>query len=51
MADHLAKAGPEHPITGPEPACSISAGVAKKVVRDWTNRNHKKHWEFTIGLK
>jgi ribonuclease HI len=28
--------------TGPEPACGITIGVAKKAVRDWTNRNHKK---------
>jgi hypothetical protein len=26
---------------GPEPAYGISVGVAKKAVRDWTNRNHK----------
>jgi hypothetical protein len=25
----------------PEEACDISVGVAKKAVRDWTNRNHK----------
>jgi hypothetical protein len=31
MADQLEK-------SGPEPACGISAGIAKKVVRDWTNR-------------
>jgi hypothetical protein len=43
--DQLARTGSEHPFTGPEPACGISIGVAKKVVRDWTNRNHKKHWE------
>jgi hypothetical protein len=38
--------GPDHPFTGPEPACSISIGVAKKAVRDWTNRNRKK----TLGI-
>jgi hypothetical protein len=27
-----------------------SAGVAKKAVRDWTNRNHKKHRESVPGL-
>jgi hypothetical protein len=37
--------------TGPEPACDISIGVAKKAVRDWTKRNNKKHWESTTGLK
>lgn len=30
--------GPQ--VIEPEPACGISIGVAKKVVRDWTNRNH-----------
>jgi hypothetical protein len=30
------------PSKGPEPACGISVGVAKKAVRDWTNRNKKK---------
>jgi hypothetical protein len=42
--------GSEHPIIGPEPACGISVGVAKKVVRYWSNRNHKKHWESVTGL-
>jgi hypothetical protein len=51
MADQLARTGSEHPFTGPEPACGISIGVTKKAVRDWTKRNHKKHWESTTGLK
>jgi hypothetical protein len=42
MADQLARTGSEHLFTGPEPACGISTGVAKKAVRDWMNRNHKK---------
>jgi ribonuclease HI len=29
-ADQLAKTGSEHPFIGPEPACGISTGVAKK---------------------
>jgi hypothetical protein len=41
-ADQLARTGSEHPFTGPEPACGISIGVAKKAVRDWTDRNRKK---------
>jgi hypothetical protein len=49
--DQLARMGSEHPFTGPEPACSIPIGEAKEAVRDWTNRNHKKHWEPTTGLK
>jgi hypothetical protein len=50
-ADHLAKTWSEHPFTGPEPACGISFGVAKGVVRDWMNKYHIKQWEFTSGLK
>jgi hypothetical protein len=41
-ADLLARTGSEHPFTGPEPDCGISIGVAKRVVRDWMNINHKK---------
>jgi hypothetical protein len=41
-ADLLARAGSEHPFTGPEPACGISIGLAKRSVRDRTNINHKK---------
>jgi hypothetical protein len=41
----------EHPFVGAEPACSIPAEVAKKAVRDWTNKGHKKHWESIIGPK
>jgi hypothetical protein len=50
-ADQLSKTVFEHTFTGPEPACSISIGVAKKATRDWTNRNHKNLWESTTGLK
>jgi hypothetical protein len=50
-ADQLARTGSEHPFTGPEPACGISIGVAKKAVRDWTNRNNKTQWESTTSLK
>jgi ribonuclease HI len=41
-ADQLVRTGSEHPFIGPEPSCVISIGVAKKAVRDWTNRNHKR---------
>jgi hypothetical protein len=51
MADQLAKTGSEHPFIGPEQACGITVGVAKKVVKDWTNRNHKEYWESTTGLQ
>jgi ribonuclease HI len=43
VADQLEKLGSECPFIGPEPACSISAGIAKRAVRDWTNRDHKKY--------
>jgi ribonuclease HI len=49
-ADQLAKTGSEHPFIGPEPACGMSVGVAKKAVRDWTNRNQKKDWQSVTGL-
>jgi hypothetical protein len=49
--DNVAKTGSEHLFIGTEPACGISVGVAKKVVREWTNRNHKEYWESTTGLK
>jgi hypothetical protein len=39
--NETARTGSEHPFIGPEPACGISIGVAKKAVRDWTNGNHK----------
>jgi ribonuclease HI len=50
-ADQLARTGSEHPFTGPEPVCGISVGVAKKAVRNWMNRNDRKYWESTTGLK
>jgi hypothetical protein len=50
-ADLLVRTGSEHPFIGPEPAWGISIGVAKRAVRDWTNRNHIKQWESTTGLK
>jgi hypothetical protein len=50
-ADQLGGTGSEHPFIGSEPACGISIGVAKKAVRNWTYKKHKKHWESTTGLK
>jgi hypothetical protein len=50
-ADHMARTGSEYPFTGPEPACGISIGVAKKAVRDWTNRKNRIYWESITGLK
>jgi hypothetical protein len=48
IADQLARTGSEHPFTGPEPACSISIGAAKKAVRNWLNRRYTKQWESII---
>jgi hypothetical protein len=50
-ADLLARTGSEHRFIGPEPACGISIGVAKRTVRDWTKRNEAKQWEFITRLK
>jgi ribonuclease HI len=43
-ADQLAKRGSLHPFIGPEPPCGISEKVAKWSIRDWTCREHQKHW-------
>jgi hypothetical protein len=48
-ADQLARMGSEHPFIGSEPASSITVGIAKKAIRDWTNRNHQKYWESLTG--
>jgi hypothetical protein len=50
-ADQLARAGSDHLLIGPEPACGISIGVAKKAVRDWMSRKHQEHWESLTGLR
>jgi hypothetical protein len=49
-ADQLAKFG-AFLLIGPEPACGISAGIAKMAVKDWSNTDHKKYWESLTGLK
>jgi hypothetical protein len=51
LADQLARTGSEHPFTGPEPACSISIGAARKAVSNWLNRKHTKQWESIIELR
>jgi hypothetical protein len=50
-ANQLAKLGSEYLLIWREPACVISAGTAKKTVRDWPNRAHQKYWESLTGLK
>jgi hypothetical protein len=49
--DQLARTRHEYQFIGPETACTISVGVAKKVIRDWTNRNHQKYWESLTELR
>jgi hypothetical protein len=41
----------DHLFIGPEPTCGFPIRVAKKAVRDWINKNYKKHWESITGLK
>jgi hypothetical protein len=36
------KLGSECLLTGPEPACGISAGISVKAARGWMNREHKE---------
>jgi hypothetical protein len=50
-ADQVERMGSEHLLIGPRPACGISIGVDKKAVRNWKNRNYRKHWESITGLK
>jgi hypothetical protein len=47
----VAKLGSECPFIGHEPACGISAGITKKAVRDWKNRDNKKYSKSLTGLK
>jgi hypothetical protein len=48
-ADQLARTGSENPFIGPETACGISIGAAKKAVRDWTNRKLGIHYWTQTG--
>jgi hypothetical protein len=50
-ADQLAKIGAERPFIGPQTACGISIGVARKAIRDWTIANYKKYWISLTGLR
>jgi hypothetical protein len=50
-ADQLVKLESRCQLTEPEPALGILAGIAKKVIRDWTNRDHQKYLESLTGVK
>jgi hypothetical protein len=49
MADQLARQGSSSPFIGPEPALGISAKIARKVIRGWTNRKLTEYWQFIHG--
>jgi hypothetical protein len=49
IADHLARRGSSHPLTGSEHALGISSKVAREVTRDWTSRKHEEHWQSIHG--
>jgi hypothetical protein len=53
IADQLARQSFSHPPIGPEPALgtSICTKVTRGVIRDWTSRKHKEHWQFTHGQR
>jgi hypothetical protein len=38
-------------LTGPEPVLTISAKVAKGVIRDWMSRKHEDHWQSICGQR
>jgi hypothetical protein len=41
----------KRPLTGPEPAHSISMRGAEKAARIWGIRGHRRHWDFLNRLK
>jgi hypothetical protein len=45
IADELARQGSLHPLIGPECALHIFANVARGVIKDWTSRKYKEHWQ------
>jgi hypothetical protein len=51
IADQLAKLGSESLLICLEPACGNSLRVAKKVISDWTVRDHRRHWDSLSGLR
>ena len=46
-ADQLARRGSSHLHIGPEPAFGISTKISRGIIRDWTCRTHKQHWQYT----
>jgi len=51
LANQLAREGSSHPLTGLEPALSISAKVARLVVMDWTSKKLEEHWQSICGQR
>jgi hypothetical protein len=51
LADQLASEGSSHPLTGLEPALSISAKVARRLIMDWTSKKLEEHWQSICGQR
>jgi hypothetical protein len=45
MANQLAHDSASHTLTAAKPAVGTSAKVARGKIRDWTRREHEKHWQ------
>jgi hypothetical protein len=50
-AVELVRQGSSHAVIGPEPMLLISAKVAREVIREWTSRKHREHWQLIHGQK
>jgi len=51
LADQLARECFSHPLTGLEPALSISAKVARGVITDWTSKKLEEQWQSICGQR
>jgi hypothetical protein len=51
IASELAKESASHSLTEPEPVIGIPADIGREVIRDWTSRKHKGHWQFRLGKR
>jgi hypothetical protein len=51
LADQLARQDSSRPFIGPEPALSISAKIAREVIRGWTNKKYKEYWQSIQGQR
>jgi hypothetical protein len=51
IADELARQGSSYPLIGPDCARGLLTKVARGMIRDWTSRKHKGHWQSTCGQR